>query len=83
MLGGDAWVDGIGTVVCHNEWCVHGAVLADSELLLHMVRVQAIGFGDQGQDACRRRSMFHAGGGRDDQGVMMRRFAPVRSVCRE
>jgi hypothetical protein len=52
MLGGDAWVDGIGAVVCHDKWCVHGAVLANSKLLLHMMRVQAIGVRDQSQNAC-------------------------------
>jgi hypothetical protein len=52
MLGGDAWVDSIGAVVCHDKWCVHGAVLANSKLLLHMVRVQATGVRDQSQYAC-------------------------------
>ena len=67
MLGGDARVDSIGTVVCHNKRRVRDAVLADSELLLHMMCVQAIGTRDQSQNACRP-SVFHAEDGRREPG---------------
>jgi hypothetical protein len=43
MLCGDAWVDGIGAVVCHDKGSVRDAVLTNGELVLHMMRVQAIG----------------------------------------
>jgi hypothetical protein len=59
MLRGDAWVDGVGAVVCHDKWSVRGAVLTDGELVLHMMRVQAIGIVNQSQHACRQ-PVFHA-----------------------
>ena len=58
MLGGNAWVDSVGALVCHNKGGVYGIVLANGELLLHMMRVQAIGVRDQSQNASLQ-SMFH------------------------
>jgi hypothetical protein len=59
MLGGDARINGIGAVVCHDKWCVHGAVLASSELLLHMMRLQAIAVRDKSQNVGHQ-PVFHA-----------------------
>jgi hypothetical protein len=82
MLGGDAWVDSIGAVVCHDKWRVHGAGLANSKLLLHMMRVQAIDVRYQSQNACHQ-SGFHAEDvRREDQEVTPRQVTMVRSVCR-
>jgi hypothetical protein len=67
MLGGDAWVDGIGTVVCDNKRRIRDAVLSNSKLLLHMMCVQAIGTRDQSQNACRQ-SVFHTEYGRRKPG---------------
>ena len=67
MLGGNAWVGSVGALVCHNKWGVYGIVLANGELLLHMMRVQAIGVRDQSQNASRQ-SMFHIEDGRRKPG---------------
>lgn len=67
MLSGDAWVDSVGTVVCDNKRRIRDAVLSNSELLLHMMCVQAIGTRDQNQNACRQ-SVFHAEDGRRESG---------------